>query len=143
MATVGDAGVKTPSSLASSPRGSMDDWEEPPTFTRSGPSKKVGASPLQKGSDFELLRLQDAWTSARHMRGDADNLHAVLGIVRTHMGAVQRQLAAAKLDITRERQAADIRVMEKDCEIRFLQSEAEAYKLACAARASALDAMQV
>jgi len=132
--TAFDAEAKTPSSLSSTPRGSVDDCH--------CPLGNEAASPLNSGPDTSALCLQDAWASVRHMRHDADNLHTVLRIVRSNLNAVQSELVGAKLDIVRERQAGDIRVMEKECELKFLQSETEAYRLACVARTSAIDAMQ-
>ena len=129
--------AKTPSSLASTPRGAPD---SPPDSRRS-PMGEHGHSG-NGAAHSEAFRLQEMWASARHMRRDTDNLHAVVQIVRGHLGAVQEQLAAAKLDAVRERQAAAIGLVEKDCEIRMVQSEAEAYKLAAAARSSALEALQ-
>lgn len=103
---------------------------------------RSGEAPNPAVPEAALLQLQEAFSAARHMKKDADSLHGVMQIVRHHLRSVQQELASAKLEVRRERQAAEIRVMEKECEMKFLRSEAEAYSLACAARTAAVEALQ-
>lgn len=128
---------KTPSSIASSPR--EVDFEQ--GQVELGDQSKLANS--SKSTSPQAFLLHDLWLSARYMRRDANGLHSVFKRVQSHLADLKDQLTYTKLELERQQQAANTIIMEKDCEIKMIHSEAEAYKLAAFARASALTALQM
>lgn len=143
QAVSGDAhDAKTPSSIASTPRAS-------PLLDKDGKSAdlhkaQIGtiANPVTPRTPPTAHMLHDLWLAARHSRRDTDGLHGVLQIVHGHIRELQQELASLAAEMVRQQQAAEIRLMEKDCEIRLVQSEAAAYSLATQARTATVAALQ-
>ena len=124
-------GAKTPSSIASSPRGR--DRPSPPQ----PPSSPTPPTPPPLSH-----LLHDLWLTARHARRNTDGLHGVLHIVHAHTTQLHAELAAFSEQVCRQQQATEIRLMEKDCEIRIAQAEAASYSMTAKARSATVLSLQ-
>ena len=136
--------AKTPSSIASSPRAPFTEDSD-----RTCASLQQTAAQLEASTEAATPKpppiahiLHDVWLGLRHTRRDTDGLHGVLQLIHAHVCELHQELVHLTTEMARQQQAADINLMEKDCEIRTAQSEAAAYSLAANTRAAAVAELQ-
>lgn len=76
------------------------------------------------------------------MQLDTELLREGLRGARRQLQALQRQLGRMQREAGRQQVLAETLVMEKECEVRLAKSEAEAYRVAAAARSAAVGSLQ-
>ena len=136
--------AKTPSSIASSPR-DVEDLTSDQTSTtlrRAAAQLASSTAPDSPCTPPTAYALHDLWLAARHTRRDAEGLHGVLQIVQGHIHDLRQELVSVAAEMERQEQAHKIKMMEKQCEIRLLESESTAYSMAAMARVATVTSLQ-
>jgi len=139
-----DEGAKTPSSLVSSPR--ETDLVSPVRHRR---APKVSPGPQNKSlsqKKHAAVEAVDAFcdiiVSARRMNKSAEGIHGVTHIVRDRIDALHDDNAALRIEASRQKQALEIFMTEKHCELKMIQSEAAAYRMAGIARTATVQTLE-
>lgn len=136
-----DDGTKTPSSLVSSPR--ETDLVSPVRPRKARVSPIAKKSLPQKRSTVEAVdAFCDIVLSARRMTQSAEGIHGVTRIVRDHIDALHSDNTALRTEASRQKQALDIFMTEKHCEMKMMQSEAAAYRMAAIARTATVQTLE-
>ncbi len=136
--------AKTPSSLASSPRDpeALSNDQTSTTLRRAAARLTSSTAPDSPRTPPAAYVLHDLWLAARHTRRDAEGLHGILQIVQSHIHDLQQELVSVAAEMVRQEQAHDIKMMEKQCEIRLLEAESTAFSMAAMARTATVASLQ-
>ena len=126
-------------------------------------SSNVGNKELQKGSRTESVgegnrkmletalhsnnsllvgELYKVLIQARNSKNSTEALRGIVHLVRDHIEELQDEMKMLHNEVRRERQLTEILVMEKECDVRLLQSELSAVRVVSEARAAALEAAE-
>jgi len=136
--------AKTPSSLASSPRNpdGFNSDQTPTTLRHAAARLASSTAPDSPRTPPAAYVLHDLCLAARHTRRDAEGLHGILQIVQGHINDLQQELTSVATEMERQEQAYDIKMVEKQCEIRLLEAESTAYSMAAMARTATVASLQ-
>lgn len=79
---------------------------------------------------------------SKKVQKDMHGLHDILHVVHTYVTLLTREVSTLREEVARQKQAAEIAVMEKECELRMVQSEAAALKVETSSRAAVASVLE-
>jgi hypothetical protein len=130
----------TPSSLRSyggEESSAPDSFESKSFEVESGPPHHDHANETMK-----RLELIKKCLLSKKLQKDMHGLHDILHVVHTYVILLMREVSTLREEVNRQKQAAEIAVMEKECELRMVQSEAAALKVETSSRAAVASVLE-
>ena len=130
----------TPSSLLSA---GGEESSARDSFERKSFACDSETSPRDHATEtMKRLELIEKCLSSKKLQKDVHGLHDILHIVHTYVILLTREVSALREEVNRQKQAAGIAVMEKECELRMVQAEVAALKVETSSRAAVASVLE-